>query len=65
MYFKVIKGLLFLYEAVLQRGLPEVGDLQRSSEVLDPSLESQSAVGATKVVIKHSRMNPPLRQLLH
>ena len=33
--------------------LPEVGDLQRSSEVLDPSTESQVAVGATKVVIKH------------
>lgn len=33
--------------------LPEVGDLQRSSEALDPSLESQSAVGATEVVIKH------------
>lgn len=40
--------------------LPEVGDLQRSSEVLDPSLESQSAVGATEVVIKHGRINPTL-----
>lgn len=38
--------------------LPEVGDLQRSSEVLDPSLESQSAAGATEVVIKHGRTEP-------
>lgn len=43
-------------------GLPEVGDLQRSSEVLDPSLESQSAVGATQVVIKHGRVGPTLTE---
>lgn len=49
----------FLYEALrLQGGSPEVGDLQRSSEVLDPSLESQVAVGATRVVIKHGRISP-------
>lgn len=30
----------------------EVGDLQRSSEALDPSLESQIAAGATEIVIK-------------
>lgn len=45
-------------------GLPEVGDLQRSSEALDPSLESQSAVGATEVVIKHGRISPTLGLLL-
>lgn len=28
--------------------------------MLDPSLESQSAVGATKVVIKHGRISPSL-----
>lgn len=31
--------------------VPEVGDLQRSSKVLGPSLESQSAVGATEIWI--------------
>lgn len=40
--------------------LPEVGDLQRSSEVLGPSLESQSAAGATKIWItigiNHSKL---------
>lgn len=45
----------FLYEVLrLKAGLPDVGDLQRSSEVLDPSLVSQGAVGATNV-IKHGR----------
>lgn len=32
--------------------LPEVGDLQRSSETFDPSLDSQSAAGATEMVSK-------------
>lgn len=33
---------------VVHADLPEVGDLQRSSEVLEPSLESQIAVRATE-----------------
>lgn len=33
---------------------PEVGDLQRSSEALEPSLESPSAEGAAEFAIKHS-----------
>lgn len=52
MYFKIIKDIIICFLR-LQGALPEVGDLQRSSEVLDPSMESQVAVGATKVVIKH------------
>lgn len=35
-----------------RQDLPEVGDLQRSSEALDPSLESHITAGATEIVIK-------------
>lgn len=35
-----------------------MGDLQRSSEALEPSLESQSAEGAAEVGIKHSGLRP-------
>lgn len=41
-----------------------MGDLQRSSEVLEPSLESPRAVGATKVVIKGGRISPKRGLLL-
>lgn len=35
-----------------------MGDLQRSSEALEPSLESQGAEGAAEVGIKHSGLSP-------
>lgn len=54
LYFSIIEGSLFACDALL----PEVGDLQRSSEVLDPSFESQVAAGATKRVIKQCRISP-------
>lgn len=54
---------MFGFFAVKHRGLPEVGDLQRSSEALDPSLESQSAVGPAEVVIKHGRIGETLEPL--
>ena len=59
MYFKIIKWVflgLFLHD-----GLPDVGDLQRSSEVFNPSLESHSAGGATRVDV---RISPTLGLLL-
>lgn len=45
-------------KARFNRVSPEVGDLQRSSEALEPSLESQSAEGAAEVGIKHSGLRP-------
>lgn len=41
-----------------------MGDLQRSSEVLEPSLESPRAAGATKVLIKRGRIAPKRGLLL-
>jgi len=47
-------SLFFFFLSLRREGLPEVGDLQRSSEVFDPSLESQSAVGAAEIVSKNT-----------
>lgn len=52
------KALVKHLRVKFHRFSPEVGDLQRSSEVLEPSLESQSAEGAAEVGIKHSGMSP-------
>lgn len=57
MDFVIIKKDLWKHSG-FGEGLPEVGDLQRSSVVLDPSFESQVAAGATEVVIKHYRISP-------
>lgn len=64
---RYVRQSLACYDPQLWRSegfLPEVGDLHLSSEVLGPSLESQSAAEATKMQITFGINHFKLEELM-